>query len=208
MSKLQNIKAIKQMLDGTHRTQTRKSFHYGDADQTAEKNKKREIGDIWTETDPVTGNVTTWEQKDGFRVKHSKLQEVRDYLHTFKNCPKEKCTCISPTHVDNKMKIFHGMCLDCVIDFEHKLRIQGKYEAYEKEKIGENIRAFFKDADKEVEVIKRALENKLTFMNGDGTSETWDQSDRQIWLDKIENDYKQLKEDLYKQYGLSDEEVQ
>ena len=208
MSKLQNIKAIKQMLDGTHRTQTRKSFHYGDADHTAEKNRKHEVGDIWTETDHVTGNVTTWEQKDGFRVKHSKLQEVRDYIHTFKNCPKEKCTCITPSRIDNKMKIFHGMCLDCVIDFEHTLRIEGKFEQYEREKIGENIRAFFKDADKEVEVIKRALENKLTYMNGDGSSETWDQSDRQIWLDKIENDYKQLKEELYKEYNISDEETQ
>ena len=100
------------------------------------------------------------------------------------------------------------MCLDCVIDFEHTLRIEGKFEQYEREKIGENIRSFFKDADKEVEVIKRALENKLTYMNGDGSSETWDQSDRQIWLDKIENDYKQLKEELYKEYNISDEETQ
>ena len=40
-SKLQNIKAVKQMLEGSHKTQTRKNFSLATANSTAEKNKKR-----------------------------------------------------------------------------------------------------------------------------------------------------------------------
>ena len=35
--KLQNVKAIKQMLDGTHKFQTKKTVGFSDADATAQK---------------------------------------------------------------------------------------------------------------------------------------------------------------------------
>ena len=38
--KLQNIKAVKQMLDGTHKFQTKKTIGFSDAKQKAKKNKK------------------------------------------------------------------------------------------------------------------------------------------------------------------------
>ena len=44
-NKLQNIKAVKQMLEGTHKFQTKKSIGFSDAKQKAEKNQKREVGD-------------------------------------------------------------------------------------------------------------------------------------------------------------------
>ena len=48
-NKLQNIKAIKEMLAGTHKFQTKKTIGFSDAKESAEKNKKRNIGDIWEE---------------------------------------------------------------------------------------------------------------------------------------------------------------
>ena len=39
---------------------------------------------------------------------------------------------------DSKMYKIHKMCLDCVVKMEHKLRINGKYEEYERNSIANN----------------------------------------------------------------------
>lgn len=201
--KLQNIKAIKEMLSGTHRRQTNKSFYFGDLERVAEKNKKRAVGEIWTETDLISGEDITWEQKSGFRVKHSKLQEVRDYLHSFRNCPKETCTCTELCAADKKMRTIHGMCLDCVIDMEHKLKIEGKYEEYEKKKMTENVKSFFQQTDEEVKVIKKALTDKIQYVNSDGSMEEWQTPDKKVILKKLDTDYKKLKKNVFKQYNIT-----
>ena len=201
--KLQNIKALKEMLSGTHRRQTNKSFYFGDSKKNAEKNKKRAVGEIWTETDLTSGEEITWEQKAGFRIKHSKLQDARDYLHTFQNCPKETCTCTSPCGADKKMKTIHGMCLDCVIDMEHKLKIEGKYEDYEKKKMTNNVKSFFKQTDEEVKVIKKALTDKIQYVNSDGSMEDWQMPDKEVILKKLDKDYKKLKKNVFKQYNIT-----
>lgn len=202
-NKLQNVKAVKEMLTGTHRRQTNKSFYFGDADKVAEKNKKRAVGEIWTETDLTSGEEVTWEQRDGFRVKQSKLQGVRDFLHSFQNCPKETCTCTSPCNADKKMRTIHGMCLDCVIDMEHKLKIEGKYEDYEKKKMGENVKSFFKQTDEEVKALKAALKEKVQYVNSDGSMEDWQVPDKEVILKKVDKDYKKLKKNLFKQYDIT-----
>ena len=56
MSKLQNVNAVKQMLDGTHKMQTKKSFGFSQS----QSNIKREVGDTWTEKDPKTGKLVDW----------------------------------------------------------------------------------------------------------------------------------------------------
>ena len=90
--KLQNIKAVKQMLDGTHKFQTKKSIGFTDAKQKAEKNQKREVGDIWEEK--IGNTIYTIEQKNGFRVKRPKnsvASEIREYLNSYPNCQKKCC---------------------------------------------------------------------------------------------------------------------
>ena len=68
--KLQNIKAVKKMLEGTHAFQTKKTHGFSDAKKTADKNQKREVGDIWDEE--INGTLYTIEQKKGFRIKKPK----------------------------------------------------------------------------------------------------------------------------------------
>ena len=130
--KLQNIKAVKEMIAGTHKFQTKKTIGFSDAKQKAEKNKRRKIGDVWEEK--IGNTIYRIEQCNGFRVKkpaNSVADEVRKHLNSYPNCQKETCTCSIPNHLDKKMQIIHGMCYDCVIDMEHELRKHGKYEEYE-----------------------------------------------------------------------------
>ena len=104
MAKLKNIKAVKEMIAGNHRTQTKNTVGFDEQKEFV----KREVGEQWTDND---GNI--WEQKKGYKVKLGKLSELRDSLKDFPNC-KEGCTShMNPTRNDLRMKVIHGMCLDC-----------------------------------------------------------------------------------------------
>tara|TARA_B100000963_G_scaffold158137_1_gene137641 strand:- start:349 stop:993 length:645 start_codon:yes stop_codon:yes gene_type:complete len=173
-NKLQNIKAIKEMLAGTHKFQTKKTIGFSDAKESAEKNKKRNIGDIWEEK--IGDTVYLIEQKNGFRVKKPKNSvsaEIRKYLNSYPNCQKN-CNKTSHNHLDEKMRVIHGMCYDCVIDMEHQLKKDGKYEEYERKKINDNALAWLKKAEQDVEMLKKAYtESQQIVTNSDGLLETW-----------------------------------
>ena len=50
-NKLQNIKAVQQMMDGTHKFQTKKTVGFSDTDATQKRNERHEIGDTWEDVD-------------------------------------------------------------------------------------------------------------------------------------------------------------
>ena len=155
MAKLKNIKALNEMLQGTHKTQTRKTFGFSSTQITEERNRKREVGEIWSE--PINEDqVIWWEQKDGYRVKHhyhpsvvSEMEKIKEYLSSFPNCPKEICTCSDPKRIDLKFRRLMGMCEDCVISMETRLKIKGEFNEYAINKMKQNADSFFRQADQE-----------------------------------------------------------
>jgi hypothetical protein len=194
--KLQNVKAVQKMLDGTHAFQTKRTHGFSDAKQKAEKNKKREIGEIWEEK--INGTIYTIEQQNGFRVKKPKnsvANEIRDYLKSYPNCKKDCCKTEFGA-VDEKMRVIHGMCLDCVIDMEHELKKQGKYEEYERKKMTENAVSWLKRAEQDIEILKKAYtEASSNVMNADGLLEHWSAKMTQEEFDeKIQNGFNEFKE--------------
>ena len=108
----------------------------------------------------------------GLKQKLGKLSEVRKEVSQFSNCRKEVCTCANPSQADKKMMAYHGMCLDCVIDMEHQLKIEGKFEQYERNKILQNAKAWLKQAEIEKEILKSAL--KAQYILEDGRVEEWE----------------------------------
>lgn len=175
--KLQNVKAVQQMLDGNHKFQTKKTTGFSDAKLVAQKNERHTIGDVWEETDS-TGNIFVIEQKDGFRIRKTKnseiFQELRDDLKSFPNCRKETCTCPGTHPIDKKMQVIHKMCFDCVIDMEHEMTKAGTYEVYSKNKIRENALAWLASAERDVNMLKQTYTQAAEFVtNSDGALETW-----------------------------------
>ncbi len=175
--KLQNIKAINQMLDGTHKFQTNKTVGFSDAQDAAKKSEHHKIGDIWEETN-TAGATYIIEQRDGFRVRKTKnsnvLQSVRDEIRSFPNCGKDVCTCSGAHPLDQKMRGIHGMCFDCVIDMEHEMRKQGTFGDYAKNKVRENALAWLQEAERDVEMLKKTYTQATQFVtNGEGDTETW-----------------------------------
>jgi hypothetical protein len=191
MIKIDGVEDIKKLLHGEHAEQQKVTV--GFIPDTEKQTESRKIGDRWFDAD---GNE--WEQKEGYTVKLGKewQQELQTYLKSFPNCRKETCTCSIPKRLDEKMRRIHGMCFDCVIDMEHKIRLQGKWDEYERMKIKENALAWLKEAEKDKDAIAEEL-SKLDFANEFGDSEKWTVNiSKEDLLKKIEAEFEEFKRDF------------
>ena len=163
-TKLKNIKAVNEMLLGTHRTQTRTTVGFSDTGTSTEKNKKREVGETWEEKN-ASGNIEYVTQKEGYRVRSNVSPEmsayyekIREELKSFPNCQKEGgCTCKSPSVLDEKFRKIVGMCHDCLVTYETKLKMRGQFNEYALDKMKQDAVSFFKRADVEVGLFKESL---------------------------------------------------
>ena len=97
-------------------------------------------------------------------------------------CP--KCNKTMKKRLDNKFWRIQGVCFDCVLEMENKLRIDGKYESYEKRKVLQNRLSWVEDMIQGIEEWKN--EGDVTFLNQnrpDGYSvdeEKWNQDPEHI----------------------------
>lgn len=194
MSKLQNIKAIRQMLDGSHRTQTKTKIGFTDTAASAEKNKKREVGEIWEEYDEYGDVVCIWEQKKGYRVKtgvHKEaVDQIREYLNSYPNCL-EDCKTTNFTKLDQRFRAKFGRCADCQFRIETRLKSEGKFKDYEREQMLANAESFFKQADVELDIVSKQLEGEIHYANVGGDMEKW--SGDPGMAKKIREEYEEYK---------------
>ena len=161
-NKLQNIKAVQQMMDGTHKFQTKKTVGFSDTDATQKRNERHEIGDTWEDVD-AKGNIHIVEQHDGFRTRRS-----------YPNCA-DTCKGADPNYyLNKKMRSIHGMCFNCVVDMEHELKKQGKFEEYAQKRIEANALAWLETAKQDVEILREAYTKASTLViNGDGETDSY-----------------------------------
>lgn len=164
--KLKNLQAIRQMLDGTHAKQTNIIIPKA---ERKDKEIRRNVGDVWYDDEGVK-----YEQKKGYVVRHGKLEDIRTELREFKNCNKEVCECTYPTRLDLKFKGMVGKCSNCVFEEETQMKIDGKYDNYETQKVYDNAQAWLKEAEQEKELIKQTYTEQLQFVNQNGKTEDWE----------------------------------
>jgi len=189
--KIDNVEDVKKLLHGEHESQNRVQVGY--SGEKSEDTEIRKVGDKWFDSD---GNE--WEQKNGYKVKLGKVwqQELHEYLTAFKNCPKETCTCSMPKRLDEKMRMIHGMCFNCVIDMEHKIRLEGKWDEYEKRKVKENALAWLAEAERDKNVVAEEL-SKVNFANSFGDSEKWNVPiSKEELLEKIEKEFEEFRKNF------------
>ena len=98
----------------------------GASSETQVGYKKKRIeykeGDVWVE------NKKTWTIKDGIKQTISKMDAIKKEIFMPLCCP--KCSKVMKKRLDKPNYKVHKMCFDCVIDYEHKLRIRGEYDDY------------------------------------------------------------------------------
>ena len=192
--KIENIQDVKKLLAGEHDSQNKIQVGYDG--EKSEDTETKKVGDKWFDSD---GNE--WEQKNGYNVKLGKQwqQELHEYLNTFTNCPKETCTCGMPKRLDDKMKRIHGMCFDCVIDMEHKIRLEGKWDEYENRKVKENAIAWLTEAERDKNLIADEL-SRLEFNNDFGDIEKWKTNiNKEELLEKIETEFSEFRKNFIEQ---------
>jgi hypothetical protein len=189
MAKLNNIKAIRQMLDGQHKSQTKRTYGY----ETINQEVERQVGEVWTDE-----KGAEWVQCKGFKIKKGKLEEIKSLIASKQmptNCP--KCSKEMNQRLDKKFWALEKHCFDCQVSFEHELRLDGKFEAYEKERILKNAEAWLAEAEQEAMEIVEAFRNPLTFANSDGSIENWSGGlTGDEMADKIEAEFKLFKENF------------
>jgi hypothetical protein len=205
-NKLQNIKAIKQMLNGEHKFQTKQSHYFGKTKTEIPKEdilEKFEDGKpkIWIETD-ANGNRTKVEQHEGFKSRtpeNSIREQVRDILRVPDNCPK----CGANMRENEKALNFkfwfkQKKCFGCVLKAERRIKAKGEkaWKKYQNKIMKANAESWFKDCDKEVEIIKTQMKETV-WQNAQGET---GEIDLTSIVKKIDKDYKKLKSDLRKSF--------
>ena len=86
------------------------------------KQEDRKEGDIWVE------NKKTWTIKNGIKQTISKLDKIKKEVFMPLCCP--ECSNVMKKRLDKPNYNIHKKCFDCVVDFEHKLKIKGEYNDY------------------------------------------------------------------------------
>jgi len=206
-SKLQNIKAVNELLAGTHKSQTRKSIYTGTTKTEIPEDDILERFDngkpkIWIETS-ATGIRTRVTQHDGFKSRepeNSILKTVQDALSVPDKCPK----CETEMRGNEKTLNFkfwfkRKMCFGCVLAEERRIKVQGEaaWKEYQNKIMSANAEAWLKDTDKEVEILKQSV-TETVWGNADGERGEVNISST---IDRIETDYKELKENIRNQFA-------
>lgn len=146
----------------------------------AESETKKEVGEIWTDKEGKT-----WEQKDGYKISVSQMDDVRQYLEKLNSCQSEKCKTIQYSIADKKVIRKTGLCVECLRKMEHQLREDGTFPFYEDYKITNNQLSYVIDLKAQFEEAFRGVSQTLEFVNEDGTIQKWHYD---VDVDKVKED--------------------
>jgi hypothetical protein len=129
-------------------------------------NKKTEDykeGDVWKE------NKKTWTIKNGIKQTISKLDAIKKEVFMPLCCP--ECSKVMKKRLDKPNYKIHKKCFDCVILFEHKLRIRGEYDDYIKLLQAKNNLTIVDEM--ESYLLSAVNETNNGFVSEHGTVERW-----------------------------------
>lgn len=145
-------------------------------------------GDEWEE------NGKLWTINNGIKqtvTKYDKLKRLVVLPYKCSSCEKP----MSLNDLNKKMYSLHGICFDCVIQRETALKINGKYEDYEKKMLNINKNDLLSDLEAGLE---QWISEKDTFVSEDGVVESWSNTSNNKEV------YKEIKQRIKK---LKDEEI-
>ena len=144
-----NLQRVQDMLDDNYDKKIQSGYT-----PTEETHK---VGDIWTDSDGKK-----WEQKDGFRVNHTKLANAG----IAEQC--SDCEAYIVKKWDKEIFKFNGRCYYCQINFEAELKTSGKFdewkEAQDKRIKEDYIKKFEEENEeiiKEIEKMENPFDTKI-----------------------------------------------
>ena len=120
-------------------------------------------GDVWTE------GRKTWTIKNGIKQTVSKLDKLKKEVFMPLSCP--CCGKIMKKRLDKPNYKIHKKCHDCVIEFEHKLKISGKYKEYRNKLLNTNALTIVNEM--ESYLLEAINTSNSGFVSEDGVIEKW-----------------------------------
>lgn len=121
-------------------------------------------GDVWEE------NGKQWTIKNGIKQTVTKFDKLKQ-LFTFPlTCPE----CSNPMRdyeLNRKMYNIHGKCFDCIVKIETQLKIEGKWDEYEKEMMNKNKNAMVDDFETSIEEFYK--KQSESYFTEQGDVESW-----------------------------------
>ena len=152
-------------------------------------------GDVWTE------GRKTWTIKNGIKQTVSKLDKLKKEVFMPLSCP--CCNKIMKKRLDKPNYKVHKKCFDCVVEFEHKLRIRGEYDDYKKKLVTKNSLDIVNEM--ESYLLDAINTSNSSFVSEDGVIEKWAGGvNKKEWTQKIKEASKTRREHLEKE--LNDKE--
>ena len=144
-------------------------------------------GDVWEE------NGKKWTIKDGIKQTHTKLDNIKKEAILPLFCP--NCKTLMKDRNDTKMYKIHKKCFDCVIKEETKLRMEGKYEEYERNLVANNMNSYVDHL--EAYLLEAINESNTQFVSERGEVERWKGGiDKNKLEQEIKTNIAKLKEEL------------
>ena len=152
--------------------------------------KNYKEGDTWIE------GKKTWTIKNGIKQTVSKLDAIKKEIFMPLSCP--CCNKIMKKRLDKPNYKIHKKCHDCVIEFEHKLRIQSeeKYQEYLKNLEYKNSIDILKETEELLLGLVNNISNK-NHVSEDGVIEKWVGGvDKKQLISKVKSEFKAEREKL------------
>ena len=154
--------------------------------------QNKALGDLLSGKTPEKRVMVGYEGKTESGDKISRLSDVMKEARMPMFCP--KCDIIMKKRLDNKFWNMYGHCFDCQIKIENKMRIDGTYEEWEKEKIKQNKISFIKE---QIQAIEEWKDMKAPeFFNNVGVNEPM--LEKEKWDIDVEKIKKEAEEAIEK----------
>jgi len=159
-----------------------------------EGEQKREVGEKW-----VDSEGKEWEQKEGFKINTTKMDEVREFLQKITTCSSTDCKTIKYSTADKKLIVKTGLCATCLAKQESVLRADGTWPFYEDYKMTLNKLDYVRDVKAQLEEALEGVRQQVEMINEDGTISKWQWD---IDINKVKLD---LKNDIDGAYNAIEE---
>ena len=111
----------------------------------------------------------------------SPLSEVMQEARMPWFCP--SCKKTMKKRLDNKMWLLYNHCFDCQIDFENKLRLEGKFEEWEQNKVTANQKSYLEDLLVDLDEwrnTKIEFQEQVGVQDMEMQKEKWTQNQEQV----------------------------
>lgn len=152
------------------------------------KIEEHKEGDTWEE------GGKKWTIKNGIKQSITKLDKFKHLISLPLTCP----NCHKPMKADDlnkKMYSIHKTCLDCVINMEAKIKLEGRWDDYAKNIMNSNKNASLEEFE---QALDSWLEEKDTFVTEQGDIESWQGGDKAELYKQLKEKISELREkDIY-----------